>query len=162
MLGFWFNSKEPGMVSKRWRFKVPLSWQKWTNLCVNRLSAGCLPPSAAAAWRRSLPQSLWCAPWSVCTTSTASAAACATGSWGRATSLCWRKASCSASSTTRGRRTCWARSALMTQTQVRPLSPFYSWVRTTPRCDHQVTSACCVLFSDSTDAIIDPTRWKSF
>ena len=84
---------------------------------------GCLRPSAAAAWRKSPPQSLWCAPWSASTTWTASAAACATGSWGRATSLFWRRVSCCARSTTRGRRTYSARSARMTQTQVSPLHP---------------------------------------
>lgn len=99
--------------------------QKWHNVSLNTflIFAGCLPPSAAAAWRKSPPQSLWCAPWSASTTSTASAAACATASWGRATSLSWRRVSCSARSTTRGRRTYSARSAPMTQTQVSPLHP---------------------------------------
>lgn len=86
-------------------------------------SIGCLRPSAAAAWRKSPLQSLWCAPWSACTTWTASAAACATGSWGRAMSLSWRRASCCARSTTRGRRTYSARLAPMTQTQVSALHP---------------------------------------
>lgn len=84
---------------------------------------GCLRPSAAAAWRRSPPRSLWCALWSASTTWTASAAACATASWGKAMSLSWRRVSCCARSTTRGRRIYSARSARMTQTQVSSLHP---------------------------------------
>lgn len=86
-------------------------------------STGCSRPSAAAAWRKSPPQNLWCVLWSASTTSTASAAACATASWGRATSLSWRRVSCCARSTTRGRRTYSAQSARMTQTQVSSLHP---------------------------------------
>lgn len=86
-------------------------------------SVGCLQPSAVAAWRKSPPRSSWCVLWSASTTWTASAAACATGSWGRATSLSWRRASCCARSTTRGRKIYSARLARMTQTQVSPLHP---------------------------------------
>lgn len=91
---------------------------------------GCLQPSAAAAWRKSPPQSLWCVLWSASTTWTAFAAACATASWGRATSLFWRRVSCFARLTTRGRKTYSARSARMTQTQVSLLHPLtQEWER---------------------------------
>ena len=93
-------------------------------------SVGCLQPSAVAAWRKLPPRSSWCVPWSASTTWTASAAACATGSWGRATSLSWRRASCCARSTTRGRKIYSARLARMTQTQVSPLHPLtHEWDR---------------------------------
>lgn len=115
------------------------------------LPSGCLQQSAAAAWRRSPRQSLWCAPWSASTTSTASAAACATGSWGRATSLSWRRVSCCARSTTSARRTCWARSARTTRTQVRARAAAISRAvaKTAPLCYHHVAPRCCILWAPS-------------
>lgn len=123
--------------------KNKLNWVHFSS------SAGCLRPSAAAAWRKSPPRSSWCALWSASTTWTASAAACATGSWGRATSLSWRRASCCARSTTRGRRTYSARSARMTQTQVSAPSLAHPLARgweTTPWCYHHMALGCCILY----------------